>query len=47
MTMAAGRSRAVHVLLWLRAGWGLGWVFRAWLDMDLVLALVNGVYGCG
>lgn len=27
--------------------WGLPWVFKAWMDIDLLLALANGIYGCG
>ncbi|MFT0534331.1 hypothetical protein ACMHYJ_16090 [Castellaniella hirudinis] len=26
--------------------WVLGWVFQAWRDGGLLMALVNGVYGC-
>ena len=27
--------------------WGLGWVLQAWLGVEMLLALTNGVFGCG
>ncbi len=36
-----------RVLLAGAGAWALGWIFRAWLGIDLLLALAGGIYGCG
>ncbi|CDM24776.1 hypothetical protein BN940_11591 [Castellaniella defragrans 65Phen] len=36
-----------RVLLAGAGAWALGWLFRAWLEADVLFAWANGAYGCG
>jgi|GEM_PF-2158907 len=47
MRVASWPGLSGRVLLAGAGAWALGWIFQAWLGMDLLLALASGIYGCG
>ena len=47
MSRASWSDVPGRVLLAGAGAWALGWIFQAWLGMDLLLALASGIYGCG